>query len=103
MSTDPIADLIDHPPRDDRPAPPALAEAVLARVRSEAAPRRAVWWPLAAAIAAGLLLLPGDGGELRLDLALLGPAIECVLAAGALLLLLARLGGRTVSEAAWTA
>jgi lysylphosphatidylglycerol synthetase-like protein (DUF2156 family) len=102
MSTDPIADLVDHPPRDDRPAPPALVDAVLARVRSEASPRPTVWWPLVAAVAAGLLLLPGGDGEFSLDLSLLGPAIECLLAAGAVLLL-ARLAARPASEATWTA
>lgn len=103
MSTDPIADLVDHPPRDDdRPAPAALTEAVMARVRHEARPRPIAWWPLAAVVAAGLLLLPGEGGELAVDPALLGLAVECILGAGALLLLV-RLAGRTTSEVAWTA
>lgn len=102
MSTDPIADLVEHPPRRDDPAPPGLADAVLARVQREAQPRRPVWWPLAAALAAGLIALPAGGGGFAIDPTLVEFGVECLLAAAGMLLL-ARLAGRAASESPWTA
>ncbi len=102
MSTDPIADLVEHPPRHDPPAPLALAEAVLTRVRREPVPRRTVWWPLAAAAAAILCLLPADGAGVAFDPEVLGLAIECLVGAGGLLAL-ALLAGRGRWEPAWKA
>lgn len=100
MSTDPIEDVIDHPPRDDAAAPPRLAEAVMTRVAAQAQPRRTRWWPLLAAAAAGLALVPGDaGGIAGIDPELLWSLAECAAGAG-LVLLLAR---TAATEAPWTA
>jgi hypothetical protein len=103
MSTDPIADLIDHPPCVDPPADPALCAAILARVRALPPPAtvpRQRWRLPAALVAVLLACLPFDGPPPAIDGGLMLFAAEALLAAGALLAV-ALFAGRGSWEAAW--
>jgi hypothetical protein len=102
MSTDPIADLVDHPPRHDPPVPARLADTVLVRVHAASAAQRRAWWPLALLIILILTLLPGGDATMTLDPAVIGYACECVLMAGGLLLLVL-LANRGIWGTAWKA